>query len=205
MPAGTKRKSDASAASASSARKRSKTKATAPDYSDAKELIESILAGDAEDGLGAGDAMKIAQYARALEEGAVGGAGQDGNANGKSAAEVKSEALKLRAVCVSGIEKQLVWKPSCKSGTAKWSYDNVCTDPAVFARMLGLDAPPKWKMHKYTPEEFQDVMGSISGSAMYDNLELMKSVTVRYDAEESTFKISGVYGAPRHVNKGRAY
>jgi hypothetical protein len=33
----------------------------------------------------------------------------------------------------------------------------------------------------------------------YDSLELMANVTVRYQPDEETFKMSGSYGAPRHI------
>nr|GAT53382.1 predicted protein [Mycena chlorophos] len=86
------------------------------------------------------------------------------------------------------------WKPSCKTGSAKWSYDGACTDPAVFAAMLELSAPPKWKMHKYTTDEFQNIMGDIYSSVRYDTLRLTGGVNVRYQADEGTFKFSGSYG-----------
>jgi hypothetical protein len=40
----------------------------------------------------------------------------------------------------------------------------VCSDPIVFGSLLGLDAPPKWKMHKYTVAEFEEIIGSIEAS-----------------------------------------
>ncbi|KAJ7059593.1 hypothetical protein C8F01DRAFT_1370487 [Mycena amicta] len=193
MPPASKRKADEGASSTS--RKRSKTKA---DFTAAKELVDEILEDDAEDGVGASDAKLLAEYIRALEDEIAAGSGQP---KGKSSSEIKDAASKLRAACVSGIKKQMSWKPSCKTGSAKWSYDGVCTDPLVFARMLGLDSPPPWKMHKYSAEDFEKVMGSIESSSRYDDLVIMQNVTVRYAEKESTFKMSGAYGAPRHVNK----
>ncbi|KAF7312972.1 hypothetical protein MKEN_00981900 [Mycena kentingensis (nom. inval.)] len=179
------------ASDASSAAPRKRTKA-APDFTDAKGLVDAGLT----DELSATDARKVVEYVRWLEEKVEGAKPKE-----KSPEEVAGKADKLRNACVSGIKKQLTWKASCKTGSAKWSYDGACTDPVVFAAVLGLDAPPKWKMHKYTVNEFEDIMGSIEGSTRYDTLALMGSVNVRYQAEEGTFKMSGSYGAPRHVNK----
>ncbi|KAJ7774366.1 hypothetical protein B0H14DRAFT_2162368, partial [Mycena olivaceomarginata] len=58
----------------------------------------------------------------------------------------------------------LWWDPSCKTGGSKWSYDGVCSDPIAFGSLLDLDAPPKWKMHKYTVPELEEIMGSIKAS-----------------------------------------
>jgi hypothetical protein len=55
--------------------------------------------------------------------------------------------------------------PACKTCSAKLSYDGACRDPAVFGAALGLDGPPKWKLHKYTVAEFQEAIGTdIQGS-----------------------------------------
>ncbi|KAJ7059590.1 hypothetical protein C8F01DRAFT_1232021, partial [Mycena amicta] len=118
MPPASKRKADEGASSKS--RKRSKTKA---DFAAAKELVDEILEGNEEDGVGASDAKLLAEYIRALEDEIAAGSGQP---KGKSSSQIKDAATKLRAACVSGIKKQMSWKPSCKTGCAKCSYDGVC-------------------------------------------------------------------------------
>jgi hypothetical protein len=58
--------------------------------------------------------------------------------------------------------------PSCKTQSARLSYEGLCRDPAVFGAALGLPGPPKWKMHKYTVDEFQNAIGSVvEGSVRY--------------------------------------
>ncbi|KAJ6468258.1 hypothetical protein C8R45DRAFT_1078978 [Mycena sanguinolenta] len=186
----TKRKAGGSASGS-----RSKKSKTAPDYTEAKELIDTLLdEDDVSESISASEARTVAEYARWLE-GEVAAL----KPKEKSPAEISNAAEKLRGACVSGIKKQMAWKPSCKTGGAKWSYDGVCSDPAVFAALLRLSTPPKWKMQKYTVAEFEAFMGSIDASVRYDTLELMANVTVRYQPDEGTFKMSGSYGAPRHM------
>ncbi|KAJ7661955.1 hypothetical protein DFH06DRAFT_1042855 [Mycena polygramma] len=186
MPA-TKRKSDGASGS------RAKKSKNAPDHTEAKELVDILLEGD-EVVITASEARTVADYARWLEGEIVAMKPKE-----KSADEINQAAEKLRSACVSGIKKQMSWKPSCKNGGARWSYDGVCSDPAVFGSLLNLSAPPKWKMQKYTVPEFEAFMGSIEASVRYDSLELVANVTVRYQPDEGTFKMSGSYGAPRHM------
>ncbi|KAJ7879165.1 hypothetical protein B0H13DRAFT_2543841 [Mycena leptocephala] len=183
----TKRKSDGAAGGS-----RTKKSKNAPDHTEAKELIDTVL-GDG-GALDASEARTVAEYARWLEGEVVAMKPKE-----RSPEDIARAAEKLRSACVSGIKKQMTWKPSCKSGSAKWSYDGVCSDPAVFGSLLNLSGPPKWKMQKYTVPEFEAFMGSIEASVRYDSLELMANVTVRYQPDEGTFKMSGSYGAPRHI------
>ncbi|RDX54421.1 hypothetical protein OH76DRAFT_960558 [Lentinus brumalis] len=119
--------------------------------------------------------VDLASYARSLEqklaESALGSAVGSSKAvvvakpAAKSPAELEEAAEKLRKAAVSGIKKQMSWKPSCKTGSAKWSYDGICTDPEVFGALLGLGGPPTFKMKKFTAQEFQNAIGHIQGSA----------------------------------------
>jgi hypothetical protein len=220
----TKHKSDGAGGS------RTKKSKNAPDYTEAKELIDTVLDGDG-GALDVSEACNFAEYVRWLK-----GEVAAMKPKERSPEDIARAAEKLRSACVSGIKKQMTvrdpspfstrffidwpvqWKPSCKSGSAKWSYDGVCSDPAVFGSLLNLSAPPKWKMQKYTVPEFEAFIGSIEASVRYvshgifvcpwcssrvvvryDSLELMANVTVRYQPDEGTFKMSGSYGAPRHI------
>ncbi|KAJ7753930.1 hypothetical protein DFH07DRAFT_823636 [Mycena maculata] len=187
----TKRKSDASAGGGSRAKKAK----TAPNFSVAKDLVDTLLEDDDAEVTDA-DARSIAEYARWLE-----GEVAATKPKEKSKEEIGAAAEKLRGACVSGIKKQMAWKPSCKTGGARWAYDGVCADPLVFGALLHLAGPPKWKAQKYTVPEFEAFMGSIDASVRYDTLEMVGNVNVRYQAAEGTFKMSGSYGAPRHMNK----
>ncbi|KAF8340464.1 uncharacterized protein EI90DRAFT_2906798, partial [Cantharellus anzutake] len=87
------------------------------------------------------------------------------------------------------------WKPTCKSGTARWVYDGVCPDADVFAALLNLPEPPKWKQKKFAIEEFENALGdSIRASTRYSSLYLRGDVNVRWNPAAGEFKFSGSYG-----------
>ena len=103
------------------------------------------------------------------------------------------------------------WKPSCKTGTAKWMYDGVCSDPLVFGTLLGLGGPPNFKMHKMPVADFDNLFGQIQASVRsvppisfcaisdvvtdrYDYLSLTGlHVNIRW-SDSGEFKFSGTYG-----------
>ncbi|KAI0646220.1 hypothetical protein C8Q79DRAFT_1009877 [Trametes meyenii] len=144
--------------------------------------------------------VDLATYARSLEQQLAGGAipvAGPSKAVAKpprSQAELEEAADKLRRAAQSGIKKQMSWKPSCKTGSAKWSYDGICPDPEVFGALLGLGGPPKFKMKKFSTDEFQKLVGPIQGSVRYDTLYITSAeVTVRW-SDTGEFKFSGSYG-----------
>ncbi|KAJ7783976.1 hypothetical protein DFH07DRAFT_789742 [Mycena maculata] len=180
----TKRKSDASASGGSRAKKAK----TAPNFSVAKDLVDTLLEDD--------DAKVTGANVRRLE-----GEVAATKPKEKSKEEIDAAAEKLCGMCVSGIKKQMAWKPSCKTGGARWAYNGVCVDPLVFGALFHLAGPPKRKAQKYTVPEFEVFMGSIDASVRYDTLEMVGNINMRYQAAEGTFKMSGSYGAPCHMNK----
>ncbi|TCD70024.1 hypothetical protein EIP91_005276 [Steccherinum ochraceum] len=193
MPAaGTKRKSGAGAGTS----KKARTDANA--HASAIALVNTILANpDAvtlpeDDDAIVKNYIELAQYVRALETQLAAG-GDASGAKTKSSDEIATAVEKIRKAAVSGIKKQMSWKPSCTTGTAKWTYDGVCADPVVFAALMGLDAPPKWKQKKFSVDEFTNLFGEVEGSVRYDKLYITsKDVNVRYSDGE--FKLSGTYG-----------
>ncbi|KAG1735001.1 hypothetical protein EDB19DRAFT_1725498 [Suillus lakei] len=188
MPA-QKRKSDAGEASSS---KKSRTS-----RSSAKALIKTILAHpdtypipDDDDDIRQ-SLVELAQYARELEQDMQ----QGGAPKAMSADQLAVAVEKIRKAANSGIKKQMTWKPSCKAGTAKWCYDGVCADPAVFGTMLGLGGPPTWKMHKMPIDDFENRIGHLDASARYSHLYLKgQHVSIRW-SDSGEFKYSGTYGA----------
>ncbi|KAI0765052.1 hypothetical protein C8Q74DRAFT_1164867, partial [Fomes fomentarius] len=150
--------------------------------------------------------VNLASYARSLEQQLAGGSAAAPTAGtskaaaavvarpAKSQAELEAAAEKLRKAAVSGIKKQMSWKPSCKTGSAKWSYDGICSDSEVFGVLMNLGGPPTFKMKKFSVEEFEKCLGGISASVRYDTLYITsKEVTVRW-SETGEFKFSGSYG-----------
>jgi len=142
-------------------------------------------------------AIQLARYIEKLEA-ALAEAKSSGGPPGakrKTRAELEADAEKIRRAAVSGIKKQMTWKPTCKTNTAKWSYDGLCADPEVFGILLGLDGPPTWKMKKIPKDTFEDLLGGISASVRYDTLNLTGTdVSVRYNHDSGEFKFSGMYG-----------
>ncbi|KAI0082538.1 hypothetical protein K474DRAFT_533127 [Panus rudis PR-1116 ss-1] len=140
--------------------------------------------------------LDLAQYARNLE-GRVASASVVSAPAVKSQAELEEAAEKIRRAAVAGIKKQMSWKPSCKTGSAKWSYDGICPDPNVFGMLMGEDKAPTWKQKKLTADEFQRIMGDITASVRYDTLYLTgNNVNVRW-SNTGEFKFSGTYGLIR--------
>jgi hypothetical protein len=64
------------------------------------------------------------------------------------------------------------WKPTCKEGRAKWSYDGLCGDPEVFAVLLNLREPMKSKTRKMPKDEFEQCFGDLDVSVRYVTIPL---------------------------------
>ncbi|KAF8559452.1 hypothetical protein OG21DRAFT_1403027 [Imleria badia] len=169
-------------------------------HSDAQSLVKAILAQpdtypilDDDDDVRR-KLVKLAEYARDLE-GNLESAPQAGPVPKTMTPEKLAAAVeKLRKVANSGITKQMGWKPSCKTGTTKWAYDGVCTDPLVFRTLLRLGGPPNFKTHKMPVAEFNNLLGQIRASVRYADLYLTGSyVKIHWD-DGGEFKFSGTYG-----------
>ncbi|KAG2013240.1 hypothetical protein CC2G_010173 [Coprinopsis cinerea AmutBmut pab1-1] len=132
--------------------------------------------------------LQLAQYARMLEDELAALKPKP-----KSAEDLAKEVDKLASVICSGIKKQMSWKPSCKTGSAKWVYDGLCNDPLVFGMLFKQGGPPKFKAKKFSADEFHNCVGSFHGSVRYDYLYLRSDVNVRWIGD-GTFKLSGSYG-----------
>ncbi|KAG6850622.1 hypothetical protein H0H93_010814 [Arthromyces matolae] len=167
-----KRKSAASTAG--------KVKKARLDHTDAIDSINTILADETNfptpiDQEGVRKALlQIALYARSLEEQV-----QESKPKERSTEELQEAAKKIRAAARSGIRKQMTWKPSCKTGSARFVYDGVCADAVLFGAFLGLEGPPTWKTKKIPKDEFES-LGGTAGAA--------RGPAAAGREEESTFK-----------------
>ncbi|KAF2275263.1 uncharacterized protein EI97DRAFT_82381 [Westerdykella ornata] len=109
--------------------------------------------------------------------------------------EVQEKAHKAAVMLIKGIEKLMTWKPSCKTGTARFTYGASIRDEAVFKRMLKLPESHKKKMFKMPLHDFYDNVGHPRGKVRYSILRMSGSdVNIRWDPEECHFKVSGTYG-----------
>ncbi|KAF6762053.1 hypothetical protein DFP72DRAFT_877888, partial [Ephemerocybe angulata] len=136
--------------------------------------VEEILA----DASSSDELRELAEYARLLEEEVASLKPKE-----KSAQDVAAEVGKLRASVRSGIVKQMGWKPSCKTGGARWVYDGVCADPCQ----------PTFKMKKFSHEELGNKLGGLEAPIRYGTLYQKGDITVRWPGD-ATFKLSGTYG-----------
>ncbi|KAG5639697.1 hypothetical protein H0H81_005880 [Sphagnurus paluster] len=184
----TKRKSNAST-SASTKKARLANEVAA-------ESVRSVLAQPSDFLIPEGEVdvrrliLELAHYARSLEDQI-----ESSKPKPMSAVEIGAAADKLRAAARSGIRKQMTWKPTCKTGTAKWVYDGVCADPIVFGAFLGLDGPPGFKTKKMPKDEFEDLVGDLHVPIRYDTLRITSAdVNIRLSEADGTFKCSGTYG-----------
>ncbi|GJE95524.1 hypothetical protein PsYK624_117090 [Phanerochaete sordida] len=181
---------------------------TADAHAAAKALLKTILDTPEKFELPEGDDdivedfETLARYAKYLEEQLHGYQSAAAAAPGavaaaparKSEAELADAAEKIRKAAVAGIKKQMTWKPSCKSGGAKWAYDGICPDPEVFGYLFKLGGPPKFKMKKFPVDEFSKIFEYITTSARYSRLSITsKDITVRW-SDTGEFKMSGSYG-----------
>ncbi|KAF7792824.1 hypothetical protein EIP86_003924 [Pleurotus ostreatoroseus] len=187
-----KRKSDQSGSTS-----RSKKAHVDEDHSAAVNLVNAILADPDEFDIPEDDEelrtnlVALAKYARALEGRTSASAGASASVTKMSAEELESSADKIKRAAVAGIKKQMSWKPSCKTNSAKWSYDGICANPEVFGVLLGLGKAPTFKMKKMSKEEFQEHIGYISSSARYNDLHITgKDVNIRW-SDTGEFKFSG--------------
>ncbi|KAF8656059.1 hypothetical protein AX16_002795 [Volvariella volvacea WC 439] len=173
----------------------SATKKARTDLTSATAAVEVILSSPTQFSMSTSERetrqlhVELASYARHLEAEVA-----NHKPKQKLEEELNEAANKIRSAAHAGIQKLMTWKPSCKTGGAKWTYDGVCADPHVFAKLLKLSEPPTFKMKKYTSDEFEKIFGRLVGHARYSTLYLRRNVNVRWNPEEGTFKLSGSYG-----------
>ncbi|KAF2877917.1 hypothetical protein BDV95DRAFT_600612 [Massariosphaeria phaeospora] len=112
-----------------------------------------------------------------------------------SAEEIEKKAEKAQDMLIRGIEKQMKWTPSCKTGKAKFTYDGTVLNETIFQEMLGLPASHTKKMFKISVGYFMDNVGEPTGSVRYNTLRITSAdINVRWSPEDGTFKVSGAYG-----------
>ncbi|KAJ3062548.1 hypothetical protein HK102_008730, partial [Quaeritorhiza haematococci] len=112
----------------------------------------------------------------------------------KTPEQIQTEVARLRSIALKQIKAQFKWKPSCKTGGAKWSYQGICDDPVVFAAMVGEETTKggslKWKRKKITNERFEELFGSASVGIRYGCLNLTKeNVNIGWAADSGEFTL----------------
>ena len=88
------------------------------------------------------------------------------------------------------------WKPSCKEGTAKFSYSGALPSARIFNEVMGQPAASTKKMVSFTPSDFVDIADDDStASVRYNTLRITgTSVNVKWKEDEGAFSVNGSYG-----------
>lgn len=132
--------------------------------------------------------------------------------------EVAASVNHLATMMERQIRKSMTWKPSCKTGTAKFSQDFIVASEQVFKELfkpVAKQGDKGWKMKKFSLRDFevrvtllnsfhppetsakssQRVVGQeIRASSRYCELVPTSDITVRWDAANRAMKCSGKYG-----------
>ena len=123
-----------------------------------------------------------------------------------STEEIVKKVSQLRTLLERQIRKAMVWKPSCKTGSATFSQDFMVQSLQVFQTIFKHVAAKPFKQKKFSADEFQKrVVGSeIEGQIRYGVLVLTADVNCRYDENTGVLKVSGKYGKFGTGNTGFA-
>jgi len=115
--------------------------------------------------------------------------------NAISPEKVQAKADQLRELACRGIKSQMKWKPSCKKGTARFSYECMC-DESTFRAFMRVGDKEKTKGKRMEVEEFQEnILGSeLETSIRYGSLVAKGKLTVSFDSSDDIMKITGGYG-----------
>ena len=90
--------------------------------------------------------------------------------------ELNKKVEHLRALVARQIKKAMVWKPSCKTGTATFSQDFMVQHPQVVKKLFApviKDNGKAWKMKKLSAEDFE-----VRGHFSYCRGELTKMLYI---------------------------
>lgn len=107
--------------------------------------------------------------------------------------KVKESADKLKKLVIRGVKSQMKWKPSCKRGSARFSWGSLC-DEDTFRAFMDIPQNQKAKGKKFTADEFQDFLGTdLTSSIRYGYLYLRGNANVTY-TKDGEIKVTGGYG-----------
>ncbi|KAJ9107441.1 hypothetical protein QFC21_000894 [Naganishia friedmannii] len=110
---------------------------------------------------------------------------------------------KIRAVvkqaadlAYKGIASQMKWTPSCRSGTARFSYPCALPNEDVFRALVKIaDTKKTPKMYKLPKDVFFSVFGQPQKSMRYDTLFITGDhVNARWNPDDKEFSLSGTFG-----------
>ncbi|CAD6918181.1 unnamed protein product [Tilletia controversa] len=122
--------------------------------------------------------------------------------------KIADTAARIRDNTSAAIEKQMKWQPTCREGRTKWKISVLVPMPQVFKAIFNFpDTQKEFKQKKLTKQEFEAIFGSLQSKMRYGMLYLSgPTVTLKWDAEEHEFTLSGTYGLQESMwpaNRGR--
>ncbi|KAL8836141.1 MAG: hypothetical protein Q9170_003034 [Blastenia crenularia] len=99
--------------------------------------------------------------------------------------DLDRKAIEARDKMEEGIRAQMRWKPSCRSGSAKFSYSAVVASPAVFYKLFELDADRMNKLVQFGLIIFQNTTRIDAFATIgYGHLDITdEMVTLRWDPQ----------------------
>jgi hypothetical protein len=115
----------------------------------------------------------------------------------------------VAALTQKGINSQMKWRPSCKHGSARFSYEGLCV-PDAFCYLMAAHLSDKETrkledtsvrtavQKKLTVEQFEEVFGSCGASCRFSYLCInTPTVLVKFENQEGALKVTGGYGISR--------
>ena len=114
--------------------------------------------------------------------------------NHTSEVDVAASVQSLRKIIPNQIKAQLVWKKTCKGGTATWKYQGVCPNAEAFQSLMKSDI--NFKRKKISATELVGLLecGTLSKSSRYCDLTVYGDVNVTWDVNTFEFSFGGKYG-----------
>ena len=121
--------------------------------------------------------------------------------------ETLAHKARFCAQALRQIKAQMKWKPSCKTGGARFSFEGMLP-PAVYQALIAAHLKPKERLpgglkpsssKRLSLDEFHTAFGAdysdLRAPIRYGSLGLTgEAVTLRYDAEAGELRITGSYG-----------
>lgn len=106
-----------------------------------------------------------------------------------------SRITKKIQMIVRAIKNQMIWKRSCSTGSAKWSWEGECTFLDLLIMLKMPENTKAFRAKKITPSEFESCFECITKRIRYGSLRITgKHVNFLFRPDENILKINGWFG-----------
>ncbi|KAJ9123108.1 hypothetical protein QFC22_001298 [Naganishia vaughanmartiniae] len=115
--------------------------------------------------------------------------------------KIQAKVRQASALAYKGIASQMKWTPSCRSGTARFSYTCALPNEDIFRALVKIPDEKKTpKMYKMPKPTFFSVFGEPEKSVRYDTLFITgEHVNARWNPDDKEFSLSGTFGKTEKV------